>query len=56
MTLNISVDAKELTLWTMIKFFLQLAVAVMPAWFLWAVVQVIVVPFWLSALGSVIRR
>ncbi len=51
MTLNI--DAENPSLWPMVKFFLRLTVAAMPAFYLWTFVQSLVVPFWLSLLGHV---
>lgn len=51
MTLNI--DAENLSLRSMVKFFLRLTVAAMPAFYLWIFVRSLVVPFWLSLLGRV---
>lgn len=54
MTLNI--DAEDLSLWSMMKFLIRLAVAAMPAFFLWTVVQSLIVPFWLSVLSHIVRH
>lgn len=54
MTLNI--DAEDLSLWSMMKFLIRLAVAAMPAYFLCSIVQVLIVPFWASMLRNILRH
>jgi hypothetical protein len=53
MLMTLKIDAEDPSLWSMVKFFLRLAVAAMPAFYLWTFVQSLLVPFWLSLLGHV---
>jgi hypothetical protein len=56
MTLNIPIQAGDLSLWTMLKFFAKVAVAAMPAYVLWTFVQSLILPFWLSVFHQMIRQ
>jgi len=56
MTLNITIDTEELSLWAMIKFLTRIAVAAMPAYFVWVIVKSLVVPFWLMGLQNMVAQ
>ncbi len=47
MTLNISINAEDLSLWAMVKFLARLTVAAIPAYLLWVFVQSLIIPIWL---------
>jgi hypothetical protein len=47
MKLNISIEAEDLSLWALVKLFLKVAVALMPAVLVWMIVP-FVVGLWLT--------
>jgi len=55
MTLNISFDPKEVSLWSLVKLFLKVSVALMPAVVVWIVVPA-VVSMWMMMVQQMIRH
>jgi hypothetical protein len=55
MTLNISIDAQDVSLWTLVKLFLKVSVALMPAVVIWIVVPT-VVSMWMMMVQQMFRH